>query len=541
MNQILREFAKGARALGWLLVGLSVFVYAQQQEPRQAEVVQQGLLISQNHLDIETCTVRFRTVRNIANPQGELARELDQLAADVARAQGAGQTSEVRRLIAKGFTRLGGQPWTPRDEFKHGLILRTDSRVLDPAQPVVARLGQIYPAAYAPTKPFTLRVALHAVDRSLQRLAQPGAEVKALGSYEALNRDWLDAPFGLVVNLSGVKEGGYLLVAELLEGDQPFHKVWAGINVVPGYLTQRAEIERRLNALKARENSKLSVHYPFDFADKVNLGAMEPGNYNFSAELELSRQLLASLEAGKDPLYQATGSSKRHYLLKEANEVLPVRLYVPKGYDAQRKWPLIVALHGLGGTEETMLRRDDGLLAKLADEHGYIVVTPLGFRVNGAYGQNAERMLDPARKRIVTLSEADVLAALAMVRQEYRIDDDRTYLMGHSMGGNGTWYLGAKHAMQWAAIAPIAAGGMTPQQIDLEALRQTPVFVSHGAKDMTALVERSRVMTARLKELGYTCEYFELADGTHESIVVPAMRQIFAFFDKHKRRSAAAK
>ena len=52
MNRIIRNFAKGARALGWLLVGLSVFVYAQQQEPRQAEAVQQGLLISQNHLDI---------------------------------------------------------------------------------------------------------------------------------------------------------------------------------------------------------------------------------------------------------------------------------------------------------------------------------------------------------------------------------------------------------------------------------------------------------------------------------------------------------
>ena len=193
MNQTIRDFAKCAMALGWLLFGLSGFVCAQQSdlrqaEPRQATAAQQGLLISQNHLDIETCTVRFRTVRNIANPQGELAKELDQLTADVTRAQGAGQTSEVRRLIAKGFTRLGGQPWTPRDEFKHALILRTDQRVLDPAQPVVARLGQIYPAVYAATKPFTLRVALHAVDRSLQRLAQPGAEVKADASRRPRSR-----------------------------------------------------------------------------------------------------------------------------------------------------------------------------------------------------------------------------------------------------------------------------------------------------------------------------------------------------------------
>jgi hypothetical protein len=298
---------------------------------------------------------------------------------------------------------LGGQTWTPRDEFIHSLILRTDQRVLDPAQPLVARLGQIYPASYVPAKPFTLRVALHQIDRSLQRLPQPGPLVKTLGDYDALNRDWLDAPFGIATSLNGVKEGGYLLVVELLEGDQPFHKVWVAVQLVPGMLTQRADIERRLSAVRARENSKLSVHYPFDFADKVNLGWMKPGNYTFSAELEQSRQWLAQLEAGKDPLYQSVGSTKRHYLLKDANEVMPVRLFVPKRYEAKHKWPLIAALHGLGGTEETMLRRDDSLLAKLADERGYLVVTPLGYRVNGAYGQGAERMTDPARKRVVTL------------------------------------------------------------------------------------------------------------------------------------------
>ncbi len=535
MKNLFRELRSCLLALVWLLPFVLV-VSAQQLSPAQ-----HGLLISQNRLDLETCSVRFRTTRNIVNPQGELAKELDQLAVDFTRAQAAGQTSEARRLLAKGFVRLGGQPWTPRDEFIHSLVLRTDQRVLDPAQPVVARLGQIYPASYQPAKPFTLRAALHAIDRSLQRLLQPGAKVKDMGSYDALNRDWLDAPFGIAASLNGVKEGSYLLVVELLEGDQSFHKVWAAVQLVPGMLSRRAEIERRLSAVQARKNSKLSVHYPFDFADKVNLGWMEPGNYNFSAEIELAQQLLAQLEAGKDPLYQSVGSTKRHYLLKDANEVMPVRLFVPKRYDAKQKWPLIVALHGLGGTEETMLRRDDGLLARLADERGYLVVTPLGFRVNGAYGQGAERMTDPARKRVVTLSEADVLAALALVRQEYQIDDDRVYLMGHSMGGNGTWFLGAKHAQQWAAIAPIAAGGITPQLINLEALRQTPVFVSHGAKDMTALVERSRVMTAKLKELNYTYQYFEPAEGTHESIVAPALPQIFDFFDKHKRRSSTTK
>ncbi len=535
MKNVFRKLRACLLVLMWSLPFGSI-VGAQQLSPTQ-----HGLLLSQNRLDVETCAVRFRTARNNVNPQGELAKELDQLAMEYASALAAGQTAEVRRLLAKAFTRLGGQPWTPRDEFIHSLVLRTDQRVLDTAQPVVMRLGQIYPAALQPAKPFTLRAALHTIDRSLQRLLQPGALVKALGSYDALNRDWMDAPFGISANLNGVKEGSYLLVVELLEGDQTLHKVWAAVQLVPGLLARREEIERRLNAVQARENSKRSVQYPFDFADKVNLGLMEPGNYNFSAEIEQAQKLLTQLEAGNDPLYQSVGNTKRHYLLKDANEAMPLRLFVPQRYDAKQKWPLIVALHGLGGNEDAMLRRDDGLLAKLAEERGYLVVAPLGYRLNGAYGQGAERMVDPARKRTVMLSEQDVLAALALVRQEYQIDDDRVYLMGHSMGGNGTWFLGAKHAWQWAAIAPIAAGGITPQSINLEALRQTPVFVSHGAGDRTAPVERSRVMAAKLKELGYTHQYFEMVEGTHESIVAPALPQVFDFFDKHKRLSSKNK
>jgi len=515
---------------------LHAVIHAQQMSPAQ-----QGLLISQNRLDIETCSVRFRTTRNIVNPQGELANELDQLTVDFARAQAAGQTSEARRLLAKGFKRLSGEAWTPRDDFIHSLLLRTDQRVLDPAQPVIARLGQTYPASYAPTRPFTLRVSLHEIDRSLQRLPQPGALVETLASDDALNRDWVDAPFGFSVHLSAVKEGDYLLVAELREGEQSFHRVWVAVHLVPGLSAQRAEIEQRLRKLVARENTRHSVHYPFDFADKVNLGWMEVGNYNFSAQIKESQKLLAQLEAEKDPLYQSVGLSTRHYWLKEANEALPVRVFVPKRYHAGEKWPLIVALHGLGGTEQTMLRRDNGLLARLAEERGYLVVAPLGYRVNGGYGQGADRIQDPARRRVVTLSERDVLAALALVRDEYQIDEDRIYLMGHSMGGNGTWFLGARYAHQWAAIAPIAAGGTTPQQIELEALRRLPVFVSHGAMDLTAPVQRSRVMTARLKELGNICEYFESAEGTHESIVAPALPRILDFFDKHRRRNPAVR
>ena len=54
------------------------------------------------------------------------------------------------------------------------------------------------------------------------------------------------------------------------------------------------------------------------------------------------------------------------------------------------------------------------------------------------------------------LSEKDAMNVLGMMRKEFNVDDKRTYLMGHSMGGAGTLYLGSKYASDWAAIAAMA-------------------------------------------------------------------------------------
>src|SRR5207245_1577857 len=51
------------------------------------------------------------------------------------------------------------------------------------------------------------------------------------------------------------------------------------------------------------------------------------------------------------------------------------------------------------------------------------------------------------------------LALLAEVAQDYRVDPERIYLTGISMGGYGTWSLAASHPDRWAAIVPICGGG----------------------------------------------------------------------------------
>ena len=112
-----------------------------------------------------------------------------------------------------------------------------------------------------------------------------------------------------------------------------------------------------------------------------------------------------------------------------------------------------------------------GLLGKLAEEHGYIVVSPLGFTPLGAYGNPlrlpavfgesetaaAQRAaVTPERRRELDLSELEVVTVLEVVTEEYGADRSRTFLAGHSMGSGGAWHLAARYPERWRAVAPMS-------------------------------------------------------------------------------------
>ena len=93
----------------------------------------------------------------------------------------------------------------------------------------------------------------------------------------------------------------------------------------------------------------------------------------------------------------------------------------------------------------------------------------------------------------------------------------------------------------FAAIAPISGGG-TPLVIPkLKGLANVPWIVIHGDKDPTVSVEESRRMVKAGKDLGIEIKYIEVPGGDHTSIAVPAFKDIFDWFDAHKRQPAGAK
>src|SRR5688572_30908045 len=76
---------------------------------------------------------------------------------------------------------------------------------------------------------------------------------------------------------------------------------------------------------------------------------------------------------------------QRTYTFADSNEQMPYALFVSSKVTKDRKSPLIVSLHGLGGDQNTMLR-ESLRSVELAEQGGYILLAPMGYNSGGWYG-----------------------------------------------------------------------------------------------------------------------------------------------------------
>jgi poly(3-hydroxybutyrate) depolymerase len=212
-------------------------------------------------------------------------------------------------------------------------------------------------------------------------------------------------------------------------------------------------------------------------------------------------------------------------------------LYLPKSYKPEGRWPLMVALHGWGSNPGQLMMYPG--LVEQADKHGIIVVAPMGYNERGWYGSSGWKSPRSQPQNLGELSEKDVMNVLARTRAQLPIDEERIYLMGHSMGGAGTIHLGAKFPELWAGLAPIAPAIRSPLA-SCEKLRKLPVIMVQGAKDRTVPPTRPRQWAARMKELGMAHSYIEDPEGGHVAIAFKYMPQIFEFLAKQRRGAAPA-
>ena len=290
-----------------------------------------------------------------------------------------------------------------------------------------------------------------------------------------------------------------------------------------------------------------------------------------------------SRRAGIDPVDDRV--EIREYGFKETNENLPYAVFVSSKVTKDKKAPMVLALHGYSGNYGTFMRT---ACVDEAEEGGYILVGVMGYSPSAPFGNtnmfggrgvpgrgipatgaapttapasrpggadNARaggmggipgrmggfpgaafggrgpaiggtKETDPAK--VSELSEKDTMNVLEMVRNEFNIDDNRIYLMGHSMGGAGALYLGEKYAPMWAAVAVLAGFGSPDPK---GKMKDTPLYLTAGSLD--TLGSGGRALAERLKAGGMDCEWKEMPGLDHGGIIAGAMPDVFKFFNEH--------
>ena len=266
---------------------------------------------------------------------------------------------------------------------------------------------------------------------------------------------------------------------------------------------------------------------------------------NAEEQIRESQALAKSIASPDDPQWRAKGDLHRKYHFSAANTDMPYRLYVPTTWDGKSRLPLVVILHGAGSDENWYLDANDRQLIRLAEQHGYILVSPLGYTRMGAYGTplrlpavfgNPEiaakqrAAVNAEQERTLELSEKDVINVLEIVLSEYPVDRASMFLTGHSMGSGGTWYLGAKYAQYWAAIAPMSGPFVDETNYPWDNIRKMPVFMTEGTGATPSLVG-SKAMLAWMKERGFKIEYMEV-NADHGGMIPLVLPSIFNFFDR---------
>ena len=171
-----------------------------------------------------------------------------------------------------------------------------------------------------------------------------------------------------------------------------------------------------------------------------------------------------------------------------ADDEMPYRLMKPMGFDSNKRYPVIVSLHGGAGRgtdNRKQLRGWNKLLAEEQRRSDYpcYVLAP-----------QANRLWDAAHLKNIK----DVVAALPSV------DMDRIYILGHSMGGHGTYILIQIDPVYFAAAAPSAGTGLprTEEFIDASLIKDVPIWSFHGDNDKVCPIERDQKLFAEMEKLG---------------------------------------
>jgi poly(3-hydroxybutyrate) depolymerase len=383
--------------------------------------------------------------------------------------------------------------------WAESLTVRPAFRLLDTAAgELPVALSSYYAVKAAPPEAARLRLVLKRADG---RPALPAVESVAAR-----------VPCDAHLSLHGVTEGDYTLRSEVVAGGR-----------VLAYREQTVSLVRDLNARLGRLREAAGRDARRTDADVATLRsrvdlltALRHGETletnSPAARLLREAEAVAATDTAGRRYYGSPRVGEFRLTLPVARGTTAVRLMAPDAVRQGQPRPLVLALHGAGGSENWFFEAyGGGAIVRCCRERGWLLAAPRG----GLFD------LTPPLPELV-----DAVARL------YPVDRRRVFVVGHSLGAIQAVNCARRTPRIFAAVAALAgslAGAPSPE------MRDVPVFIGTGAED-PILRDGSRHLFEALDRAGAgTLLFRRYEDTEHLTVVAAALDDVFAFFDRAGR------
>jgi predicted esterase len=406
----------------------------------------------------------------------------------------SGQFASVGKALDEArFALRSERPPEPAEIWAASLSLFPETRLLDTS---VASLSCTLRAFYATTEippQATLELRL----MPLRDTTAPPALI--------FRQPIAALPLEAKLALRNVAEGDYMLQMRVRVGA----KVMAQQERT---LSFAMRLKSRLEALQAIPISMEDTHQA-TLASLTKLLTALADRRTFETDYPAAR-LLQEAEA----VAEATRTGKRYYGAKRVGQfwltlahekrATPVRLLAPRAVEEGQPLPLVIALHGAGGSENLFFDGyGRGKIVGLCAQRGWLLVAP---RAQGGLG---------------AVPLPDLIEA---VNRLYPVDRKRVFLIGHSMGAMQAWNAVQRQPELFAGIAALSGGGFLKPS---DALKKLPFFLGVGAQDFSLAMARQAQAELKKAEVT-TLVYREYPECEHLFAVQVALPDVFAFLDK---------
>ncbi len=182
-------------------------------------------------------------------------------------------------------------------------------------------------------------------------------------------------------------------------------------------------------------------------------------------------------------------------------EGMPCRVMKPLEFDSKKSYPVIVSLHGAGGVGTNNDKQLKDWNRQLAEEQRrkdfpcYVVAPQAAGQWNAGHLEKIK----------------------ALIKGLPSVDMDRIYIMGHSMGGHGTYIFIQFDPGYFAAAAPSAGSGRKTSEefIDPAKIKDLPIWAFHGEKDGVCPIAKDQEVLAEMKKLGGNMKLTTWAGDKH--------------------------